>query len=336
MAKPRVFVSSTYYDLKHVRAALGDFISRLGFESVMNEKGDIPYLHTTALDESCYIEVEKSDILVMIIGSRYGSQRSDEKKDAEDFYDKYNSVTRSEFQAAKLKNIPIYILIEKSVRSEYETYLRNKDSKDIEYAHVGSINVFEMVEEILNLTRNNATYSFENYGEIESWLRNQWSGLFKELLDRTATQEQLTSLTAQVEMLSETNQTIKRYMETILQKENTDQSRTVLSEESERLNQLEEYKKLNSSKLASVLMNRGYTPEYLVTTIKASNSVSEFVTSLKRAATMGLRTDKETTAVMVRDVLVSLEFMLKDRSEELKRDVNYMRSLFDLETVDWD
>ena len=45
MARPRVFVSSTYYDLKHIRASLDLFIEQLGYESVLSEKGDIAYAH---------------------------------------------------------------------------------------------------------------------------------------------------------------------------------------------------------------------------------------------------------------------------------------------------
>ena len=43
MARPRVSVSSTYYDLKHIRASLSSFIESLGYESVLSEKGDIAY-----------------------------------------------------------------------------------------------------------------------------------------------------------------------------------------------------------------------------------------------------------------------------------------------------
>ena len=57
MANPRVFVSSTYYDLKHVRSSLDIFIETLGYESVLSEKGDIAYSPNMPLDESCYREV---------------------------------------------------------------------------------------------------------------------------------------------------------------------------------------------------------------------------------------------------------------------------------------
>ena len=63
MARPRVFVSSSYYDMKHVRSSLDNFIESLGFESVLSEKGDIAYSPDVPLDESCYREASSADIL---------------------------------------------------------------------------------------------------------------------------------------------------------------------------------------------------------------------------------------------------------------------------------
>jgi hypothetical protein len=49
MARPRVFVSSTYFDLKDLRSSLDQFIKTLGFEAVLSEKGNIAYLLTCLL-----------------------------------------------------------------------------------------------------------------------------------------------------------------------------------------------------------------------------------------------------------------------------------------------
>jgi len=50
MPHPRVFVSSTFYDLKYIRAAIEGFISSLGFEPVLFEKGHIPFPQDATLD----------------------------------------------------------------------------------------------------------------------------------------------------------------------------------------------------------------------------------------------------------------------------------------------
>lgn len=73
MARPRVFVSSTHYDLKHLRSSIENFIEQLGYEPVLSEKDSIAYLPDAPLDESCYREARNSDIFVLIVGGRYGS-----------------------------------------------------------------------------------------------------------------------------------------------------------------------------------------------------------------------------------------------------------------------
>ena len=71
MAKPRIFISSTFYDLRQIRAELDKFIRSLGYEPIRNEVGDIPYGKEEEIQQYCYKEIENIDILISIIGSRY-------------------------------------------------------------------------------------------------------------------------------------------------------------------------------------------------------------------------------------------------------------------------
>ncbi|MFT5471384.1 MAG: hypothetical protein ACI8UO_006518, partial [Verrucomicrobiales bacterium] len=152
--------------------------------------------------------------MILIVGGRYGSERSGKSnKDDADFYIRYDSITREEFRAAAENGVPLYILIERAVYAEYRTFLKNRDSTDISYAHVDSVNIFRMIDEILSLPQNNPFFPFDRFHEIEAWLREQWAGLFQDLLKRMTSQEHLASLAAQVTQLHETNQTLKRYIE---------------------------------------------------------------------------------------------------------------------------
>jgi len=183
MARPRVFVSSTNYDLKHIRNDLRDFIELFGFEPVLNETGSITYDYTKPLDESCFHEAKLCDVFILIIGGRYGSQINDSEnlvklKQQKDFFEKYISITRKEYRTAYEAGLPIYIFIDKNVHSEYRTYLRNKNNEYINYAYADNIGIYEFIEEAESQFKNNNICPFERFKDIASWLREQWSGLF--------------------------------------------------------------------------------------------------------------------------------------------------------------
>ena len=217
MARPRVFISSTFYDLKHVRSSLDEFIEQIGYEPVRSEKGRIAYDPDLPLDESCYREAASADIFVLIIGGRYGSAASEQDlTDMPDFYQRYESITKQEYEAAVKRDIPTYILVDRSVYSEYETYRKNKGNNSVEYAHVDSINIFYLLEEILARSRNNPVQQFDNHNEIGEWLRVQWAGLFLEMIKRRSDQKQLSSLSGKVDELSSINASLQRYMEAVV------------------------------------------------------------------------------------------------------------------------
>ena len=66
MANPRVFISSTYYDLRHIRNDLQVFIKSLGYEPVMHDKGNVTYVQSESLEDSCYNELNSCDIVTSI------------------------------------------------------------------------------------------------------------------------------------------------------------------------------------------------------------------------------------------------------------------------------
>lgn len=240
MARPRVFVSSTYYDLKHLRSSIENFIEQLGYEPVLSEKDSIAYMPDAPLDESCYREAKNCDLFVLIIGGRYGSPTSSHKKakpTAADFYERYESITKREFESAAERDIPIYILIDAAVDAEYQTYLKNKDNASIHYAHVDSVNIFHFVESIRERQRNNPIKLFSKYSEIEVWLREQWAGTFRELIQRVSSTSRIQDIDSKVAALTETAETLKRYLEQVVAKVSPEKDEAVrlIKEENERL-----------------------------------------------------------------------------------------------------
>ena len=74
MSALRVFISSTCYDLGIARESLRKFIVSLGYEPVMSDYSDVLYDPRIHTHTSCIEEVKNCDILVLIIGGRFGGK----------------------------------------------------------------------------------------------------------------------------------------------------------------------------------------------------------------------------------------------------------------------
>jgi hypothetical protein len=180
--KPRVFISSTYYDLKHVRERIERFFEKYAYDAVLFESNNVTFEHDKPLDISCYNEVKTCQIMVLIVGGRYGSIVSGENQvEKKNNYDEYVSITRREFETAQKMRIPIFIFIDKNVYAEYQTFKTNLslfDSSDLlkekkfKFAHVDDHNVFRFINNI----RGQAIKTFERVEDIEQYLNNQLAG----------------------------------------------------------------------------------------------------------------------------------------------------------------
>jgi hypothetical protein len=74
MANLRVFVSSTCFDLSVTRGQLRAFVEDLGFQPVMSDYNDVlfdPRVHTHT---SCINEVASCDMVLVLVGSRFGGR----------------------------------------------------------------------------------------------------------------------------------------------------------------------------------------------------------------------------------------------------------------------
>jgi len=208
MAVPRVFISSTCYDLQEIRFQLRKFIEDLGYEPVMSEFGDIFYEPTQHVQDACKSEIEKSNIFVLIIGNNYGSiyhRQSLNDKIPE-------SITLQEFKKSLETGITKYIFINKYVQYDFENYRRlfNKSlekyfsENEIEDGQVETTKkqlkskydesypfpqeayryIFHFLDALYNLDINNALYSFESFDDIKDNLKKQWAGFVYDSLTK--------------------------------------------------------------------------------------------------------------------------------------------------------
>ncbi len=101
---PNVFISSTIADLHYLRDALREAVEDLAYRPVMSEYGDIGYISDTTAAGSCYRTVRQCQLVVLVVGCRYGETDKDGL-----------SVTHREFLAAQDSRIPIITFAEAKV-----------------------------------------------------------------------------------------------------------------------------------------------------------------------------------------------------------------------------
>jgi hypothetical protein len=173
-------------------------------------------------------------------------------------------------------------LIEKAVYSEFETYAKNKTNSTINYAHVDSVNIFSLIEEILAQPRNNPVQQFDKYIEIERWLKDQWAGLFKEMLSRSTGQRQIASLAAQVGELAEVNKTLRSYLEQVVSKIVPDQAAKLIATESKRLEEARRLADMSKNPLARYLVEaHAIPPEEIRDVAVHASSFDDFLQILQ-------------------------------------------------------
>ena len=173
MAVPRVFISSTYYDLRQVRNNVEHFIKELGYEPVMHERSSVAYTQNEPLEVDCYHELASCDIAVCIIGNHFGTKSVGNEL----------SITMNEINTAIKARKKVYIFIANDVYIENRTYEHNKDLGNFKSAYTDDIKIHEFISELKNIN-NHVINSFETTDQIVAPLKAQFAGLFQNLLTR--------------------------------------------------------------------------------------------------------------------------------------------------------
>lgn len=185
MTIPKIFVSSTIRDLKHVREVIRKIIQDIACEPCLSEFGDVIFDPQDGVIQSCINSVSRSDIYLIIVSKRYGSAATTAKKSNKlDFWKRYTSVTEEEFNTAKKNNLPIYALVDKEIIHDYRRFTKRRGSKREIYDTVDSINVFHLLDRIKNDSKI-PVEEFEKLEATEKWLKEQWAGWFKNLIDKS-------------------------------------------------------------------------------------------------------------------------------------------------------
>jgi hypothetical protein len=196
MANPRVFVSSTCYDLRYIRENLKFFIKNMGFEPILSEDSGIFYDPEMHVEDSCLAEVSNCQMLVLIIGGRYGSKYKSEPE----------SITNHEYKTAIQNKIPVFAMVEQQVNAEYRVYSKNKEKEEIaskiDYPGVDTTKIFDFMEEVQSKSVNNALVAFSDFNQLESHLKKQWAGMMFNFLTKKAEKERVVDMLDTLQTMS--------------------------------------------------------------------------------------------------------------------------------------
>lgn len=191
-------MASTCYDLKYIRGNLQYFIRNLGYDPVLSEAGDVFYDPKKHTHESCVSEVTTCQLFVLIIGGRFGGAYKHSEK----------SITNAEYEQAVAHHVPVFTLVEQSVHAEHHVYIKNRDNskinaKAIKYPAADSTKIFDFIDEVRKASFNNAIQPFQDFADIESYLRKQWAGLVFSFLSRQAEEDRVTDVMSHIARMSE-------------------------------------------------------------------------------------------------------------------------------------
>ncbi len=199
--KPRIFVSSTFYDLKYVREDLAGFIRAHDFEPIMFEEGDIGYESGKPLDESCYETMRNADMAILIIGGQYGSNAA--KQDT-DKTDEFISITQKEFKSAVNSGIPVFAFVDAKVNTEYDVYKNNaemiKKDNNFKFNQTKDIRVFNFIRSIYAIG-SIPVNEFVKVSDIKDFLSKQWSDMFKKYLLQCREEKEIETIKSSVSKL---------------------------------------------------------------------------------------------------------------------------------------
>ncbi|MEH6443024.1 MAG: DUF4062 domain-containing protein [Oceanospirillaceae bacterium] len=184
MAAPKVFVSSTCYDLAEERSQLERFIISYGFQSILSEYSDVFYDPDEHTHNACVKEVAHCDLFILIISGRFGGKHID--GDGE-------SITQAEYNEARRLKIPIFSFVKNDVLNAQLYFKENVKSEGKEFAtrikypsiykQDDAVKIFEFIQSVQHARENNAIESYVSFSDIEAHLRKQWAAQFYKFLE---------------------------------------------------------------------------------------------------------------------------------------------------------
>lgn len=163
MAKPRIFLSSTCYDLSDARAALTTFLEDFGFEVLNSQKGSFGVAPKVHSHDACLEMMQNADYVVLIIGGRRGGT----------YVASEQSITNEEIKAAQKLDRPIIAFIDKKVDNLRPMFRKNPGA-DFKPT-VEDVRIFDFIDYVASGHEDNWLHPFDDVADIVATLRSQFA-----------------------------------------------------------------------------------------------------------------------------------------------------------------
>ena len=158
----KVFISSTCYDLLDLRAELLADLRDLGVEVLLSDHKDsdfvVPSDPAVNSIEACLVNVRDSDVMIMILSQRYGSNLGPP-------FGKV-SATHAEYIEARKLEKPIYFYVRDRLDGDFGAWRRNDSKADYVgpwCGKDGTKGLFRLIEAHRKLVGDDGTASSNNW-----------------------------------------------------------------------------------------------------------------------------------------------------------------------------
>jgi hypothetical protein len=206
------------------REQLRSFLLRLGYDPILSEYSDVLFDPRAHTHSSCIQEVPNADMVVLLIGPRFGGKIVPEALNNVDMESLINSsfdvtvleepeklsITQLEVLKAIDSGVPVFAFVEGKVMHDHFVYQKNKELvNQIKFPSLDKPEsakyIFEFINFLTHRNRGNSVISFSKVEDIENHLKKQWGSLFQKLLreerEQSVESRKIFTITEQIEDL---------------------------------------------------------------------------------------------------------------------------------------
>jgi hypothetical protein len=166
----KIFISSTAYKLRDLRAEIVNLLHSKDYEVLYHESSHFPVEKGMHSHDVCLDAVKKCDIYILIIDYRYGQEYCGTKYKKEDI-----SITWYEYKTALKEKKKIYVFVRDNVFNERISFKNNLSPKTYKPTHTDNIKTFEFIDFITQQPKENWLNIFSDSIDLKKRINERLS-----------------------------------------------------------------------------------------------------------------------------------------------------------------